>query len=235
MGLTLNPTNNCYRFSWSASPSVLPSIRPSNHWSTNPSAGRVDADRIYLLGHSLGGMMAPKIASDNPQIKGFISMAGSLRHLQDISLDQIKTAIEAETSLNEQKKSDLLAPVEAEIEKTKTLDDGGTGYIMGVPTNYWKSLNAIDGMAIVKNLDVPMLILQGGSDFQISPDKDYKLWQDVLKGRDNVTFKLYDGLSHLFMPNQISKNGAPDVSVYNTPNHVNPEVITDIATWINEQ
>lgn len=193
---------------------------------------RVDANRIYLLGHSLGGMMAPKIAADNPQIKGIISMAGSLRTLQDLSLDQNKAVIAAETSLTEQQKNDVLTQVEAELDKTKTLDDGGTGYIMGISTNYWKSLNAIHSAEIVKNLNIPMLILQGGADFQVYPDKDYTLWQTALKGRSNATFKLYDGLSHLFMPNQISANGVPDVSVYNAPDHVAPQVITDIAAWV---
>lgn len=196
------------------------------------SDSRVDADRIYLLGHSLGGMMAPKIAADNPRIKGIISMAGSLRTLQDIMLDQNKAVIEAETSLTEQQKNDTLAQVEAEIDKTKTLDDGGTGYIMGIPTNYWKSLNAVHSAEIVKSLNIPMLVLQGSADFQVYPDKDYTLWQTALKGRGNATFKLYNGLSHLFMPNQISANGAPDTSVYNAPNHVAPQVITDIATWV---
>jgi|GEM_PF-319018 len=196
------------------------------------SDSRVDASRIYLLGHSLGGMMAPKIAADNPQIKGFISMAGSLRTLQDLSLDQNKAAIAAEASLTEQQKSAMIAEVQAELDKTKTLDDGGTGSIMGVPTNYWKSLNAVHSADIVKSLNVPMLILQGGADFQVNPDKDYKLWQTALEGRSNATFKLYDGLSHLFMPNQIPANGALDISVYNAPNHVDPRVIADIAVWV---
>ncbi len=195
---------------------------------------RVDANRIYLLGHSLGGMMAPKITADNPQIKGFISMAGSLRALQDLILDQNKAVIEADASLDDQQKRDLLAQVEAEIEKTKTLDDAGTGYIMGIPANYWKSLNAIDSIAIVKGLNVPMLILQGSADFQVYSDQDYVLWQSTLTGRKNVEFKLYNGLSHLFMTNQISANGAPDVSVYNAPNHVAPEVVTEIAAWVNK-
>ena len=196
---------------------------------------RVDANRIYVLGHSLGGMMAPKITADNPQIKGFISLAGSLRSLQDIMMDQNRAVVNAEASLTEQQKADQLAQVEAEIKKIKTLDDGGTGYIMGVPTNYWKSLNEIDGVAIVKSLTVPMLILQGGSDFQVYPNTDYKLWQTTLEGRSNVSFKLYNGLSHLFMPNQISANGAPDVTVYNSPNHVDSQVIADIAAWVNKR
>jgi dienelactone hydrolase len=198
------------------------------------SDSRVDVNRIYLLGHSLGGMMAPKIAADNPQVKGIISMAGTLRTLQDLSLDQNKAAIAAATSLTEQQKSAMLAQVQAELDKTKTLNDGGTGTIMGMPTNYWKSLNAINSADIVKSLNVPMLILQGDADFQVYPDKDYKLWQTALEGRGNVTFKLYDGLSHLFMPNQIPANGAPDISVYNAPNHVDSRVIADIAAWVEK-
>jgi len=196
---------------------------------------RVDGNRIYLLGHSLGGMMAPKIADDNPEIKGFVSMAGSLRTLQDIILDQNKAALATEATLAEEQKNALLAQVEVEIEKTKTLNDDGTGYIMGVPTSYWESLNAIDGLAIVERLNIPMLILQGSADFQVSQEKDYTLWQDTLAGRTNVIFKLYDDLSHLFMPNQIPINGALDISVYNAPNHVDPQVIKDIASWIDKQ
>lgn len=196
------------------------------------SDNRVDTSRIYLLGHSLGGMMAPKITADNPQIKGFITLAGSLRRLQDLSLDQSKAAINTADSLTPQQKSDMLKQVEAEIENTKTLNDGGTGYIMNVPTSYWKSLNDIDVTAIVKNLSVPMLIMQGSADFQVYQDIDYKLWQTTLQGRSNVTFKLYNGLSHLFMPNQVSTNGAPDTSCYNAPNHVDPQVISDIASWV---
>ncbi len=179
--------------------------------------------------------MGPKITADNPEIKGFISLAGSLRPLQDIMLDQNQAAIAATSSLTAQQKEEQLALAKTEIAKTKTLDDGGTGYIMGIPTNYWQSLNAIDSAAIVQKLQVPMLILQGGADFQVYADKDYPLWQTALAGRGNVTFKLYGGLSHLFMPNQIPANGAPDITVYNAPNHVDPQVSIDIAAWIQRQ
>lgn len=193
---------------------------------------RVDKDRIYLLGHSLGGMMAPKITADNPKIKGFISMAGSLRTLQDICLDQSTAAVNTTASLTAQQKEVYIAQAKAELDKVKTLNDGGTGAIAGIPTNYWKSLNAINNVSIVKKLKVPMLILQGGNDFQVYPDIDYKLWKTTLKGHKNVTYHLYEGLSHLFMTNQNSVNGAPDITVYNAPNHVETQVIKDIATWV---
>ncbi len=196
---------------------------------------RVDPARIFLLGHSLGGMMAPKITTDNTEIKGFISMAGSLRSLQEILFDQYKAAFDAEPSLTEQQKNVLLAQVEAEIEKTKKIDENGNNIILDAPTSYWKSLSAIDNIALVKKLTVPMLILQGSADFQVYTDTDYKLWQTTLMDHTNVTYHLYDGLSHEFMPNQLSKNGAPDITVYNAPNHVDPQVITDIAVWVKGQ
>lgn len=162
-------------------------------------------------------------------------MAGSLRPIQEIMLDQNKAAINAAPSLTEQQKNVLLAQVEAEIEKTKNIEEKNNNIIMDAPANYWKSLNAIDSTALVKKLTVPMLILQGSADFQIYADTDYKLWQTTLMDHTNVTYHLYDGLSHEFMPNQLSKNGAPDITVYNAPNHVDPQVITDIAVWVKGQ
>lgn len=199
------------------------------------SDSRVDGNRIFMLGHSLGGMMAPKITADNPKIKGFISMAGTLRPMQEVILSQFKLYIQTETSLTEQQKKEALAEEEALLEKTRTLNDGGTGTIMGISTKWWASLNSIDSVAIVKNLKVPILVLQGSADFQVFADEDYKLWQETLTGRTNVDFKLYDGLSHMFMPNQLPANGGIDTSVYMHANHIDSKVINDIASWVLKQ
>jgi dienelactone hydrolase len=136
---------------------------------------RIDSNQIYLLGHSLGGILAPKITSDNPKIKGFISMAGTLRSLQAVMKDQNEAIINAEASLTVEQKKATLAQVEAEINRSLTLKDGEIGVILGAPANYWRSLNAIDSTAIVKKLKVP-------SDFfsskrlQCYADKDYKIY-----------------------------------------------------------
>jgi dienelactone hydrolase len=193
---------------------------------------RIDTNQIYLLGHSLGGMMAPKITADNPKIKGFISMAGTLRSLLDVSMDQTEAIINAEPSLSLQQKKAYIAQNQAEINKIKNIKEDDGTIVAGIPASYWKSLNDIDSISIVKKLKVPMLILQGEEDFQVYADKDFKLWKTTLKNHKNVTYKLYPGLSHLFMTKQISKNGAPDISLYNAPNHVDKQVIKDIAAWV---
>lgn len=193
---------------------------------------RVNGERIFLLGHSEGGMLAPKFAEDNPEIKGMISMAGSLRKLEDISLDQVRLQLKQDTTLSEEQKTAYLAQAEEETRKIKKLDPNDTTTVLqGVPAYYWNSLNAIDGRAIAAKLTIPMLILQGEEDFQVSLEKDFALWQSTLSGRENVSFRQYPGLNHLMM--QGGSREVIDVSIYNAPAAVDTKVIGDIAVWIN--
>lgn len=192
--------------------------------------GRVDADRIYLLGHSMGGMLAPKIAADHPEIQGIISMAGTLRKLEDLMLDQNREALASMDNLSEEERQTVLQQVEEQVQKIKNLQPGQEPeLLMGAYSPYWLSLNAIDSQALVQSLSIPMLIMQGGMDFQVYPDPDYLLWQETLQDRNNVSFQFYDHLNHLFMPS----SGKRDVSDYDTANQVDPQVIADIAAWIH--
>ena len=95
---------------------------------------------------------------------------------------------------------------------------------------YWRSLQQMDAMKAVEQLDIPLLILQGDADFQVYPDKDYTLWQQTLQSRDNAEFHLYSGLNHLFMPTQ----GKQDVSEYAVQSQVDSQVITDIAAFVQQ-
>ena len=76
-----------------------------------------------------------------------------------------------------------------------------------------------------------MLILQGGSDFQVSPTHDYDAWKKALAGKPSVTFHLYPGLSHLFTPAGKTMTTAD----YTKPERVDPKVIADIASWVEAQ
>ena len=44
----------------------------------------------------------------------------------------------------------------------------------------------------LKNLSKPMLIMQGDKDFQVSVEKDFNLYKELLKDKDDITFKLYE-------------------------------------------
>lgn len=192
------------------------------------SCGKVDTDNIIIVGHSLGGMMAPKIAADNKEIDGIVSLAGSPRRLEDIVLDQVKILNKADESITEAVYKLALAQANAQVKKIKELKESSAEIILGYPASYWNSLNQINTPSIVKDLDIPIYIAQGSEDFQVYADIDYIAWQELLKSKDNVTFRLYDNLNHLFM----TTNGRMDVTEYNIKGTMEQKVIDDIAKWI---
>lgn len=203
----------------------------------------VDKERIYVLGHSLGGMLVPCIAQENPQVAGVISLAGSPRGLWEIVYDQNIAAIEA-AELDASDQEELVEMVQEEYDKVLELvADVRAGEdqteeaaklseaLFGVSGYYWASLAEIDTAAIAQELSVPMLILQGGADFQVYPERDYAAWQTLLEGKENVAFRFFEGLNHLFM----LSDGTMDVTEYDEEAHVAGEVIETIAEWLNAQ
>ncbi|MDO5712881.1 MAG: alpha/beta fold hydrolase [Tissierellia bacterium] len=170
---------------------------------------------IYLLGHSQGGMIIPAMAERHPDIKGLIIMAGSPRKFIDIMYDQLMES----TPKNDQEK------VEALYKSLKNQEDNPM-----VPVSYLKSLDQVEGEQFLKKLDLPILILQGEEDFQVKADKDFKLYKDILKEKENVTFILYPKLNHLFM----ESNGKKSMDEYKEKGKVSQEVIDDIVSFIQK-
>lgn len=196
------------------------------------SSEKVDPNRIYILGHSFGGMLSPKIASEKEIVAGIISLAGSPRKLEDIIYDQAVFFTSKDESTEESEKELYLEIMSASVERVKSLSQvdllepilGCTGY-------YWQSLNEINTIEIVTKLKIPMLFLQGSADFQVFSEVDFALWKKILQDQENATFIEYPGLNHLFMPT----TGAFDTSDYDIKSKVDDQVITDIAKWIQSQ
>ena len=152
-----------------------------------------EVSSIFVLGHSLGGCCAPVIAKRNPKVQGIISYAGTPRDLLEVVKDQITAQLEdAEDDMTKTALSDILSNIDAIRNGNKDV------YVLGSDYSYWESLDALNIGETAKSLDIPMLFLQGDQDIQVYPDKDYPLWQEYLAGKDNCTFKLYDGIGHLF-------------------------------------
>jgi len=101
--------------------------------------------------------------------------------------------------------------------------------ILSVNSEYWLSLKETNPQNFVNTLTVHMLFLQGDADFQVSPEKDFALWQTLLKENKNAQFKLYPELNHFFM----KSSGKMNLSDYNTKAQVEEQVIVDIARWIH--
>ncbi|MGB4661082.1 MAG: DUF3887 domain-containing protein [Mobilitalea sp.] len=189
----------------------------------------IDPKKIYVIGHSLGAMMAPKIATDNKEVIGIILLAGSPRRLEDIIYDQAVVEVDKTDSLTKEEKESQLDTVRTSIQKVKAIAKEDVDSYLGYPASYWYRLNQIDTAELAKNLTIPIFIAQGTKDVQIYADKDYIAWQELLAGKENISFHLYENLNHLFMT---STTG--DVSEYSTKGNVNQNVIDDIAEWMKK-
>lgn len=195
------------------------------------SLDSVNHDQIFVAGHSLGGMLTPKIAADHPELKGVIAMAGTLRTLDVVMKDQIWAQIE-EADMSEEKKEQARDQYAEEFQRLADITaDTPNQTIMGAPSSYWYSLNQACGLNYLNQIEaMPMLILQGGRDIQVYPDVDYPLWQEHLKDRTHVEYHLYPELNHLFMTAITGK--AED---YDQEAEMEPQVIRDIAAWVQLQ
>lgn len=190
----------------------------------------VDPKKIYVLGHSLGAMLAPRIATGNSTIAGIVLMAGNTRPLQTLILEQMKYfATLPGADATEMQKQIAAAEKAKEQIEDPNLKDGAMVEILGtkVPASYWLDLRDYHPADVAAKLSIPILVLQGSRDYQVtSPDFDG--WQKALAGHRNATLKLYPDLNHLF----ITGSGTPSPAEYDTPGHVSVEVVSDVSAWV---
>ncbi len=192
----------------------------------------IDAQRIFVLGHSLGGYLAPRIGAADPQIRGLIILAGSARPLEDVLLDQMNYVLSLsipDAAVRQQQLAALKQQVELVKDPRRLPTAAESDLPFNVPVAYWLDLNAYHPEKVAQTLKQPMLFLQGGSDYQVTRE-DFQIWQDALGGRGDVRFILYHGLSHLFMPVEGGQKATP--ATYTVAGHVTEEVVNDIGNWI---
>jgi len=177
--------------------------------------------------------MAPRIGRRDPQLAGLVLIAGPARHILDALEQQAREqSIRAGlSSADVQKNVQAITDEKALLAKVGQNGDAPAGSFNNAPQTYWLSWQRVDPVADAQALSMPMLILQGTGDFQVSPTLDFGRWKEVLGQRDNTAFHLYPGLNHLFMP--VGKTGT--LADYTMPGRVDPQVIADVATWIKVQ
>ena len=191
---------------------------------------RIDPKRVFVLGHSLGGTLVPRIAAADPAIAGAISLAGATRKIEDAMLAQINYLVAANGPVTPdgQKQIDDTTKLVATVRALKPSDASDPKSIGGAPASYWLDLEAYDPVAVAATLETPMLILQGERDYQVTLAEDFARWKTGLASRANVTFKSYPALNHLFL----AGTGKSLPAEYNVPGHIAEDVIADVAQWI---
>ena len=195
------------------------------------------AGRVFLAGHSLGGTVAPRVAAAalsseaGPSVAGLVILAGGAQPLHWAAARQYRYL----ASLDPSAAATAQPALDAIERQARAVDDPGLSQAtpdsdlpFGVPAAYWLDVRGYDPARTAAELSLPMLIVQGGRDYQATVADDLPRWRDALDGRPDVTFRVYEADNHLFFPG----SGPSSPAEYEPAQHVDAEVVAGIAAWI---
>lgn len=204
---------------------VVDAVAIVNHFR---SSEKFKNYKIIVLGHSLGAFMMPKIANSVSLDKA-VMMAGNARDLQDVIIDQYVYL----NSLNPTKEGENeIATIKKEVSfltsnkfnTTLSSDE----LPLGLSAKYWQSLLNYKPLVEVKKVAIPLLILNGERDYQVTM-KEFNLWKKTL-GKTKTQFISYPKLNHLF----ITGEGTPSPEEYSVKGEVDQKVIQDIIAFCKQ-
>lgn len=193
----------------------------------------LDTEHLYVLGHSLGGYFIPKIDETIMGIDGYIFMNANARPLQELVMEQYQYLFNLDGELSDTEK-ETLDKIAAEVEKLHTEPLTSTDAekpILGAYRPYWQYLDEYKPLELVQNIKVPMLFVQGSSDYQVT-STDFETWQNAVTDSQDATFISLKGLNHLMMPSLTEKSTPDD---YYISGNVSDDFIKSISEWISNQ
>ena len=197
---------------------------------------RIDNDKIFMLGLSMGGMLAPRIHTSGGDFAGMIIAGATPQRFTDLIIEQSLASVEAiaDEEIREGAMAqiaemaelfDSLQNMTAEEAQAIPFDGGATFY-------YLRDFNAYPFEELVQDIDVPFLVLHGTRDFQTPAHISVPAFREAIGYRANVTIIVYDDLNHMLMPS-VATSMAGIFEDYARDGNVSPLVLEDIVTWIN--
>ena len=187
---------------------------------------------VSLLGHSLGGSVAAVI-DEEADFASIVSFAGALRPLWDIGLEQMqyfqKTATDEDSAAAYERRYNLMKGYGSLLEMDNAM--AKTEMLGEFFLYYYKDFMRYDLFNYAQRSTKPFLILQGTTDFQVSPTIDFPLWKEALKDNLNAEFILYENVNHVFMESPENNRGT--LQEYIERKTAVPDyIIDDIAAFL---
>jgi len=194
----------------------------------------IDGARVALIGHSEGGIIAPIVAADDPELAAIVLMAGTATSLDSVIIEQaVSAALEAGGD-----SADLTRAREMMEEFSQAIREGRDLGETDLPAG----LRALEGarkwlrehmqhdpLATIREVRAPVLIVNGGQDIQVSPDHAQRLGAALREaGHPDYEVKIFPRLNHLFAVSR--GEGAAE---YADPDaEVDSEFLSYLADWL---
>lgn len=183
---------------------------------------RPEIDGVFLVGHSLGGTLAPRIAAVATALTGVVILGGHLRSLDDVLLDQVhRLGLQPDIASSIKEQVARLGDVMSD----KNVD--ASELPLGLPASYWRDLRTYDPATVALTIPQPLLVLHGERDYQLGPE-ELERWRKALAGRDGVRLRSYARCDHHFFEGQ----GLSIPADYARPGAISSDVVEEIARWI---
>jgi len=176
----------------------------------------IDPQRLALLGHSEGAIIAPMIARTE-SLGGIVLLAGAAELGRGILEFQLANLMRRDTTLRGPRLDSALAKIPAMVDSLRQNDP------------YMRYITDHDPSATASHVRTPVLILNGGTDQQVVPDHAPRLARAFIDGGNlDVTMRVFPNLNHLFLRDP---DGHPLGYARLDPN-VEPEVVRVAVDWL---
>lgn len=197
---------------------------------------RVDSRRVYLLGHSLGAMLAPRIAAESEGVfSGLILACGTNQTLAEIMKRQNLDAADA-MGLDATQKEAVSAAFDAEMALLyrMTAEEVLAAEIDILKPAYyfWEMQQHPSAADTLMQLSLPTLIINGERDFQVTIQEGRETWEKAF-GMENTPWLtcLWADVNHLLMRPDAG-DAAGTAGEYMIPCYLDDEVAQAMADFI---
>jgi hypothetical protein len=176
-------------------------------------------DKIALIGHSEGGVIAPIVAAHDTRVAAIVLMAGTAKNGVQVLIDQSVGPIERAEGLSPDRKASLEEQARRAVVGDST------------PASPWmRWFRSYDPLTTARRVTQPTLILQGAVDRQVSAGQADTLAEAMRAGNKDVTERVFPHLNHLFLFSPTDGSTTEYPALKDTA--ISREVLDQIADWL---
>lgn len=216
----------------------------------------VDVSRLFAIGHSEGGIIAPILATHREDLAGIVMLAGTGVPGRTISLYQSKAinmaagipeetadllnslsdrmfSIATDTSKTEnQRMSELLDVIQNSPEQVRPMMEAAVAGLPQLFQPWQQTFLTLDPATYLRQVAIPVLVLNGNKDFQVPAELNIPAIKQAFEDGGHQDYKviIYENLNHLFQPCETGMMN----EYYQIETTIAPQVVSDIIQWMDD-
>ncbi len=194
----------------------------------------INANHIFILGHSQGGYLLPYFAKHAKNIKGYIGLAPGFKNMEDAIYKQLNylksISKNSADTLMLNKMLSYAGYMKTNLQKNTPADS----LMPGLTANYLLHLQSINPKNMVNYLTAkPLLILHAEKDYQVD-EEDLELWVNYYGEICEFNAITVEAANHAFIKVNTT-NAYCTPRDYQIPGNVDENVILLLEKWIKQK